>query len=120
MRKITCDRCGAEIPKGTPPGYICIQHEVDGTLVGDNPFEGWDFCEDCMKSIILAIVDNKIDIEVVEAPIKDPEEHAEQILEEVEQILVEVQQEEPPKAKDKKKKRRQLFQAPGAREGGPQ
>lgn len=58
MRKITCDRCGAEIPKGTPPGYICLQHEVDGTLVGDNPFEGWDFCKNCLKEII-AFIDKK-------------------------------------------------------------
>lgn len=58
MRKITCDRCGAEIPKGTPPGYIGLQHEVDGTLVGDNPFEGWDFCENCLKEII-AFIDKK-------------------------------------------------------------
>lgn len=55
MRKITCDRCGAEIPKGTPPGYICIQHEVDGALAGDNPFEGWDLCESCLKEIITFI-----------------------------------------------------------------
>ena len=58
MRKITCDRCGAEIPKGTPPGYVCIQHEVDGALVGDNPFEGWDLCEGCLKEII-AFIDKK-------------------------------------------------------------
>lgn len=58
MRKITCDRCGAEIPKGTPPGYICIQHEVDGALAGDNPFEGWDLCERCMMEIT-AFIDKK-------------------------------------------------------------
>lgn len=58
MRKITCDRCGAEIPKGTPPGYICIQHEVDGALAGDNPFEGWDLCESCLNEII-AFIDKK-------------------------------------------------------------
>lgn len=52
MRKITCDRCGAEIPKRTPPGYICIQHEVDGALAGDNPFEGWDLCENCLGEIV--------------------------------------------------------------------
>ena len=123
MRKIICDRCGAEIV-GDRLGYIAFNWRslAHGSLMLPmSPYEDYDFCEDCMAEIKAVIDNTQPDPESEPEADEDPEEHAEQILEEVEQILEEAQQEEPPKPKDKKKKkRRQLLQATGACEGRPQ
>ena len=54
MRIIKCDRCGAEIDqaRGTV-GYVamCAQDIKTGDVSDDNPFEGWDFCDNCMQAI---------------------------------------------------------------------
>ena len=54
MRIIKCDRCGAEIDqaRGTV-GYVamCAQDIRTGDVSDDNPFEGWDFCDNCMQAI---------------------------------------------------------------------
>jgi len=54
MRIIKCDRCGAEIDqtRGTV-GYVamCAQDTQTGDVSDDNPFEGWDFCDNCMQAI---------------------------------------------------------------------
>lgn len=54
MRIIKCNRCGAEIDqaRGTV-GYVamCAQDIETGDVSDDNPFEGWDFCDNCMQAI---------------------------------------------------------------------
>ena len=54
MRIIKCDRCGAEIPVDQETtGYVALnlrRLEMDD-LVEHNPFEDWDFCDECMKKI---------------------------------------------------------------------
>lgn len=104
MRKIICDRCGAEIT-GERIGYIAVnwQEVKHATLMQSNPYERYDFCENCMAEIKAVIDNTQPDPESEPDPAEDPEEHAEQILQEVEQVLEEAQQEEPPKPKDKKK-----------------
>lgn len=62
MRIIKCDRCGAEIDQahGTV-GYVamCAQDIRTGDVSDDNPFEGWDFCDNCMQAIHDCIKDPK-------------------------------------------------------------
>ena len=62
MRIIKCDRCGAEIDqtRGTV-GYVamCAQDIRTGDVSDDNPFEGWDFCDNCMQAIHDCIKDPK-------------------------------------------------------------
>lgn len=79
MRKIICDRCGAEIGKGERIGYLAANWRMakDGTLMKDNPYEDMDFCEQCMWDIV-----SVIDFKVIAAPeedeaVPDPEQTAE-------------------------------------------
>ena len=62
MRKITCDRCGAEIPSEQENvGYVSVNMrdvETDDMLE-NNPFEHWDFCDDCLNAIHAFITDPK-------------------------------------------------------------
>ena len=62
MRLIKCDRCGAEIDqaRGTV-GYVamCAQDIRTGDVSDDNPFEGWDFCDNCMQAILEFVCSNE-------------------------------------------------------------
>ena len=54
MRKIMCDRCGADISEDTDNvGYVSLHwKDVDsGDIVDNNPFEKWELCEDCYTEI---------------------------------------------------------------------
>ena len=53
MRIIKCDRCQKDISKQQHIGYVNADwaDPVTGELEGNRAFEGWDFCEDCMKEI---------------------------------------------------------------------
>lgn len=57
MRKILCDRCGQEIPLKSKIGYIAVNWRApsDGSLMYENRYEGYDFCEQCMEDIIEVI-----------------------------------------------------------------
>ena len=59
MRKIICDRCGAEIT-GDRIGYVAAGWKApsDKSFIQNNPYERMDFCEGCMKEII-ALIDKK-------------------------------------------------------------
>lgn len=74
MRKIICDRCGAEIPNGTRIGYVAVnwRSDSDNSLMQDNPYEDDDFCEKCMEDIA-RVIDFKI-ISAPEDEEPDPEE----------------------------------------------
>ena len=50
-RIIKCDRCGGEVdPRRI--GYVSIlERGPDGELIGKNPFDDMDFCENCMEQI---------------------------------------------------------------------
>lgn len=79
MRKIICDRCGAEIPNNQKIGYISAnwRRPSDWELLHDNPYEHMDFCEHCMN-VIVACIDN-VDIsreepEAVEDPVQEEPE----------------------------------------------
>ena len=65
MRKIICDRCGAEIPNGTRIGYVAVNWRAasDNSLMQDNPYEEADFCEKCMEDIARVI-----DFKIISAP----------------------------------------------------
>lgn len=53
MRIIKCDRCGCEIPKSTMVGYVSVRQKevVTGALIGENPYEQWDLCDECMNAV---------------------------------------------------------------------
>ena len=75
MRKILCDRCGAEIPLNSKIGYVAVNWRApsDESLMYENPYEGYDFCEQCMHDIV-EVID---DISVIKAkPPETPEELA--------------------------------------------
>lgn len=59
MRKIICDRCGAEIT-GDRIGYVAVNWMAvtDNSLMQNNPYEHMDFCERCMMEIT-AFIDKK-------------------------------------------------------------
>lgn len=61
MRKILCDRCGAEIPLKSRIGYVAVNWRApsDESLMYENPYEGYDFCEQCMHDIV-EVIDNVV------------------------------------------------------------
>ena len=61
MRKILCDRCGAEIPLNSKIGYVAVNWRApsDGSLMYENRYEGYDFCEQCMHDIV-EVIDNVV------------------------------------------------------------
>lgn len=73
MRKIICDRCGAEIT-GDRIGYVAAGWRApsDNSFLNKNPYEHADFCEKCMKDIV-SVIDFKI-ISAPEEEEQDPEE----------------------------------------------
>lgn len=73
MRKIICDRCGAEIT-GDRIGYVEVNWRAasDNSFLTKSPYEHADFCEKCMKDIV-----SVIDFKILSAPKEeeqDPEE----------------------------------------------
>ena len=69
MRKVICDRCGRDISDYDNTGYISVVwRPVKGPdEMSENPYEDYDFCEDCLKDIVRVI-----DFKVVAAP-EEPE-----------------------------------------------
>lgn len=61
MRKIICDRCGADITAAEKTGYISMNWRAarGGDLVSKNPYEDCDFCQACMEDIV-KVIDFKI------------------------------------------------------------
>ena len=61
MRKILCDRCGQEIPLTSRIGYVAVNWRApsDESLMYENPYEGYDFCEQCMHDIV-EVIDNVV------------------------------------------------------------
>ena len=83
MRKIICDRCGAEIT-GERIGYLAAtwKSRSDDSFMQPSPYEDYDFCEACMKDVI-SVIDFDIipappepepEPEPEEEPVEDPEE----------------------------------------------
>lgn len=84
MRKIICDRCGAEIT-GDRIGYVAVNWRAasDNSFLKKNPYEHSDFCEKCMKDIV-----SVIDFKILSAPKEeeqDPEE--EEVVERIQSTL---------------------------------
>ena len=108
MRKIICDRCGAEIT-GDRIGYVAVSWRAasDDSLMHDNPYEHMDFCEHCMN-VIVACIDN-VDInreepeepEAVEDPVQEEPEEDEEDQEEDENALWEDEEKPGPKPEKK-------------------
>lgn len=69
-RVVICDRCGKTI-EGVRIGSISWEWLVGPKeeIPMPNPFEHWDFCEDCMNNIRM-VIEHKIEAE----PVPDPEE----------------------------------------------
>ena len=61
MRKILCDRCGQEIQLKSKIGYVAVNWRApsDESLMYENPYEGYDFCEQCMHDIV-EVIDNVV------------------------------------------------------------
>lgn len=78
MRKILCDRCGAEIPLTSKIGYVAVNWRApsDGSLMYENRYEGYDFCEQCMEDIIEVIDSICAHSEVIKQEEETPEELA--------------------------------------------
>ena len=78
MRKILCDRCGAEIPLTSKIGYVAVNWRApsDGSLMYENRYEGYDFCEQCMEDIIAVADSICAHSEVTEEKKETPEELA--------------------------------------------
>lgn len=73
MRKIICDRCGAEIT-GDRIGYVAANWRAasDNSFLKENPYEHSDFCPVCMKHIV-NVIDINIPFEIREAVIDEEE-----------------------------------------------
>ena len=95
MRKIICDRCGADISDYDNTGYLAARWRPvrygENDVASDNPYEDCDFCENCMRQIV-AFIDQKVEPE--EELEEEPEEEPDQDPEEEE--AVEHPAEEPP------------------------
>lgn len=78
MRKILCDRCGQEIPLNSKIGYVAVNWRApsDGSLMYENRYEGYDFCEQCMEDIIAVADSICTHSEVIEEKKETPEELA--------------------------------------------
>jgi len=83
MRKILCDRCGAEIPLTSKIGYVAVNWRApsDGSLMYENRYEGYDFCEQCMEDIIAVADSICTHSEVTEEKKETPEELARKFVE---------------------------------------
>lgn len=104
MRKILCDRCGQEIPLKERIGYVAVNWRApsDESLMYENPYEGYDFCEQCMHDIV-EVIDNictiKTDISVIKAKTPEtPEELARKFVDAVKENLSAPEPEEPEEA----------------------
>ena len=101
MRKIICDRCGAEIT-GDRIGYIAAtwRSRSDDSFMQSSPYENADFCESCMKDIV-SIIDFHVKVEVGEAVIDAALDAVEDPVEE--EPVVQIQKTAVKKAVDKGK-----------------
>lgn len=104
MRKILCDRCGQEIPLTSRIGYVAVNWRApsDESIMYENPYEGYDFCEQCMHDIV-EVIDNictiKTDISVIKAKTPEtPEELARKFVDAVKENLSAPEPEEPEEA----------------------
>lgn len=82
MRKIICDRCGAEIT-GDRIGYVAVNWRAvsDNSFLTESPYEHADFCEACMRRIAL-VIDGKLGTVVYEDMPEEPEVAVEDPVEE--------------------------------------
>lgn len=76
MRKIICDRCGADISKEREYGFIWLNtrdYNVDVSMdeFMESEWSGMDFCEDCMAKIEEFILSEPAT--PTEAPKEEPE-----------------------------------------------
>ena len=83
MRKIICDRCGAEIT-GDRIGYVAVNWRAasDNSFLKENPYEHLDFCPVCMSQIVAFIDDVSLKLvqeepEAVEDPVEEETETVE-------------------------------------------
>lgn len=85
MRKIICDRCGADITAAEKTGYISMNWRAarGGDLVSKNPYEDCDFCQACMEDIV-KVIDFKA-VAVPEEPEADPDPEEVEVVEKIKQ-----------------------------------
>lgn len=77
-RVIICDRCGKTI-EGARVGFISWEWLVrpKDEIPMPNPFEHWDFCEECMANIKM-VIEHKIEAAAVPDPAEpEPEKKPE-------------------------------------------
>lgn len=99
MRKILCDRCGAEIPLTSKIGYVAVNWRApsDGSLMYENRYKGYDFCEQCMEDIIEVIDSICAHSEVIKQEAETPEELAIKFVNAMKEVSA-PEQEEPEEA----------------------
>ena len=99
MRKILCDRCGQEIPLTSKIGYVVVNWRApsDGSLMYENRYEGYDFCEQCMEDIIAVADSICTHSEVIEEKKETPEELARRFVNAMKEVSA-PEQEEPEEA----------------------
>lgn len=97
MRKILCDRCGAEIPMKSRIGYVAVNWRApsDESLMYENPYEGYDFCEQCMHDIVEVIDSICAHSEEIKEESKTPEEIAIEFVKAFGEALTTSKPEEP-------------------------
>lgn len=99
MRKILCDRCGAEIPLKSRIGYVAVNWRApsDESLMYENPYEGYDFCEQCMHDIVEVIDNVVLCKEEDKTEQETPEELARKFVEAMKEVYA-LEPEEPEEA----------------------
>ena len=102
MRKILCDRCGQEIPLTSRIGYVAVNWRApsDESLMYENPYEGYDFCEQCMHDIV-EVIDNVVLCEEEDKTEQEtPEELARRFVNAMKEVELSVLEPTEPKAAD--------------------
>ena len=99
MRKILCDRCGQEIPLTSRIGYVAVNWRApsDESLMYENRYEGYDFCEQCMEDIIAVADSICAHSEVIEEKKETPEELARRFVNAMKEVSA-LEPEEPEEA----------------------
>lgn len=102
MRKILCDRCGQEIPLTSKIGYVAVNWRApsDESLMYENPYEGYDFCEQCMHDIVEVIDNVVLCKEEDKTEQETPEELARRFVNAMKEVEVTVLESTEPKEAD--------------------
>ena len=88
MRIIECDRCHKRIKGVGKVGSVCLdlQDVKTGDLDGNNEFEGWDICDECMQKIAKFVQMKPLPKAVIKKPISTDTKYSAITPEKIERI----------------------------------